>query len=107
GAGRPGGTADAGRSGRAGATTGEADGAVLDRLRAWRAGVAAERGVPAFRVLPDVALEALAAAMPTGPAELQRVHGLGQTRLREYGPDLLRVVAGEDVLAGRGRTPRR
>ena len=72
-----------------------ADPAVLERLRSWRSQVADERGVAAFRVLPDVALEAVAAAMPTEPADLRHVQGLGQTRLREYGDALLRVVADE------------
>lgn len=70
-----------------------ADAAVLERLRRWRAQVAQERGVAPFRVLPDVALEAVASAMPTTPADLRHVQGLGQTRLREYGDALLQVVA--------------
>ncbi|ADG75357.1 UvrD/REP helicase [Cellulomonas flavigena DSM 20109] len=78
-----------------------ADPAVLERLRQWRARVADERGVAAFRVLPDVALEAVAAAMPTQPADLRYVQGLGPTRLREYGDDLLRVVADEGAPGSR------
>ncbi|KSW30045.1 ATP-dependent helicase [Cellulomonas sp. B6] len=77
-------------------TTAVADPEVLERLRGWRARVADERGVAAFRVLPDVALEAVAAAMPATPADLRHVQGLGATRLREYGEELLRVVADED-----------
>ena len=82
-------------------TSAAADPEVLDRLRRWRDRVADERGVPAFRVLPDVALEAVAAAMPTAQEDLRHVRGLGQTRLHEYGDALLRVVAG-DSPAGPG-----
>ena len=46
-------------------------------LRAWRLMEAKRRGVPAFRILADATLEAIAEARPSTAAELLAVTGIG------------------------------
>lgn len=69
----------------------EAD--LFERLRAWRWACAQERGVPAFTILPDRALRAIASARPSSAAELARLHGIGPAKLEQFGAELLRLVA--------------
>ena len=85
-------------AGRAGAAEGAADGALADpglvaALKAWRLGEARRSRVPAFRILTDRTLLALAAERPAGEAELLAVSGIGPTLARKYGTELLEIVA--------------
>jgi len=84
------------RSKGAVATGPEADSAVdpalFERLRAWRAGVAKERGLPAYVVFHDSTLRALAAARPTTREGLAAISGIGAAKLAAYGDDLLGVL---------------
>jgi ribonuclease D len=68
--------------------------ALYDRLRAWRAERAADRGVEPDVVMNNQALMAIARAAPTALDQLAAVGVLGAWKLEEYGGDLLRVVAG-------------
>lgn len=58
---------------------------VHDSLRSWRAGRARELGVPAYRVLTNRLLEALARARPTEAAALHGISGLGPATARVHG----------------------
>jgi DNA topoisomerase-3 len=81
-------------SAAAGASEGRAPlPAVVEALKAWRLGVAKRRRMPAFKVLNDRTLEALAAALPGDEEQLLAVKGIGPTLVRKYGTDLLDVVA--------------
>ena len=62
-------------------------------LKAWRLAEARKRGVPAFHILTDRTLLALAAARPADEEELLAVRGIGPTLVRRYGEELLRLVA--------------
>jgi superfamily II DNA helicase RecQ len=62
-------------------------------LRAWRLETARTSGVPAYVVLHDVTLEALAALRPTTVEQLLAVPGLGPVKAGRYGPSLLSLVA--------------
>ncbi len=62
-------------------------------LRAWRLDTARTSGVPAYVVLHDVTLEALAALRPTTVEQLLAVPGLGPVKAARYGPSLLSLVA--------------
>lgn len=64
-----------------------------DRLRAWRARRAAERGVDPDIVLNNDTLLAIARARPADLDALAGLGLLGAWKLEEYGPDLLRVMA--------------
>jgi ATP-dependent DNA helicase RecQ len=72
------------------------DEALFDKLRAWRAGVAREHGVPPYVVFHDATLRAVAAARPDSLEALQGISGVGARKLENYGAALVRLVAGGD-----------
>ena len=69
--------------------TGGPDPTTLDELRAWRLATARAEGVPAFRVLTNATLDALATALPRDRNELLAVPGMGPRLVERYGDDLL------------------
>ncbi len=68
---------------------------LFERLRAWRSERARADGVPAYVVLPDRALRALAREGPASPGELLSVPGIGPAKLERYGEGLLAVIGGD------------
>ena len=70
-----------------------ADEGLFDRLRAWRLERARADEVPAFVVLHDTTLRALAAAKPRSHADLAAVNGFGPAKLERYGADVLALIA--------------
>ena len=64
----------------------------LDRLRHWRLETARAAGVPAYVVFHDSTLAAIAAARPKTAAELLRVSGVGDSKLRKYGDEVLELL---------------
>jgi ATP-dependent DNA helicase RecQ len=75
-----------------GATAPDPDPGLLAALRRWRRQEAARRGVPAYVVLHDATLEALAAARPGSLAALSQIAGIGPNKLAAYGPVLLKLL---------------
>jgi DNA topoisomerase-3 len=65
---------------------------LAEALRAWRLAEAKKRGVPAFRIFSDKALEGLVLARPTSEDDLFLVAGLGPAFVRRHGAALLRVL---------------
>jgi ATP-dependent DNA helicase RecQ len=65
---------------------------VFEQLRAWRAGVAKEQGVPAYVIFHDATLREIAATRPSSLAELGTVSGVGETKLARYGQQVLDTV---------------
>ncbi|BDG04522.1 hypothetical protein AMOR_35180 [Anaeromyxobacter oryzae] len=80
------------REGREGPETAEADVALFEALREWRAGEARSRGVPAFVVFSDATLAELARARPVTEDALLEVKGVGPKKLGEYGDALLAIL---------------
>ena len=72
-----------------------AEGALFQALRAWRADIAREHGVPAFVVLHDSTLAAIAAAKPDSLSGLRAISGIGDAKLARYGAQLLEVTNGQ------------
>jgi len=68
-----------------------AQAALFEELRAVRRHLAA--GKPAYTVLPDTALHAIAALRPTSLDELAAIRGIGPAKLQQYGAALLAAVA--------------
>ena len=63
--------------------------ALVATLRAWRLVESKKKRVPAFRVLTNRALVAIAAARPASPAALREVTGVGPKLLKSYGAQLV------------------
>ena len=72
---------------------GAADAGLFEKLRAWRRGRAEAEDVPAFVVLHDSALKAIAAIRPSSRSALAAVPGIGDARLTRFGDELLALVA--------------
>ena len=66
---------------------------LYDRLRTWRRGVAAERDIPAYRVLTNATIDALVALRPNDATSLLAVPGIGPKTVEAFGVDLLSLVA--------------
>lgn len=62
-------------------------------LRAWRLERARRDEVPPYVVFNDRTLAELAAVRPSSVNELLAVHGLGTTKVRRYGEELLSLLA--------------
>jgi ATP-dependent DNA helicase RecQ len=62
---------------------------VFERLRAWRASVAKEQGVPAYVIFHDATLREIATRTPTSLVDLGKVSGVGENKLAKYGQQVL------------------
>jgi ATP-dependent DNA helicase RecQ len=65
---------------------------LLAALRAWRSGVARQRGVPAYVVLHDSTIDAIAASSPATSEKLRGIPGIGDKKLEHYGDELIALV---------------
>ena len=85
----------AGGKGRDSATAAlaAADPGVVEALRAWRSTAARAAGVPAYVLLHDSTLAAIAAARPATPDELLALPGMGPVKVSRLGSTLLELVA--------------
>ncbi|VEI02758.1 ATP-dependent DNA helicase pcrA [Acidipropionibacterium jensenii] len=70
----------------------DVDPAVVDRLRAWRLDRAHRDKVPAFVVLTDATLLAVAEQMPSGPDDLRQISGIGPSKIKRYADELLATL---------------
>ena len=66
-----------------------ADEPLFERLRAWRAAVAKEQGMPAYVIFHDATLRAIATLKPATLDQLGTVSGVGQNKLAKFGQDVL------------------
>jgi DNA topoisomerase-3 len=61
-------------------------------LRAWRTDEATKKRVPAFRIMTNKVLAAIAAARPEDEAALLAVHGVGPSLVTKHGVKILKLV---------------
>jgi DNA topoisomerase-3 len=61
-------------------------------LRDWRLAEARRREVPAFRILSDKALQAIAADKPATMRELLEIPGVGARLAEQYGAQIFRIL---------------
>jgi DNA helicase-2/ATP-dependent DNA helicase PcrA len=66
---------------------------LFEALKAWRLELAQVTSKPAFTVLVDTSLVAIARHRPQTMGELAQVHGVGASKLDRYGADILGIVA--------------
>jgi DNA topoisomerase-3 len=73
--------------------------AVAERLRTWRLEQARAKRIPAFRIMTDRTLYAIASQLPSSMETLLLVPGVGPKLADKYGPKILQLVR-------RGSSPR-
>jgi DNA topoisomerase-3 len=61
-------------------------------LRAWRLTLAKRQGVPAFRIMTDKVLGAIARDRPRTAAELLAIPGIGIGSVEKYGAQIYRIL---------------
>jgi ATP-dependent DNA helicase RecQ len=69
-----------------------ADGALLERLKAWRLTEARTQAVPAFVILHDKTLAEIARRRPRDLTALGSISGIGARKLERYGPALIELM---------------
>jgi len=67
---------------------------LFDALKAWRLEQAKLQGVPAYVILHDRTLAAIAEARPASLTELSRVGGIGAAKLDRYGAAIVALSGG-------------
>lgn len=82
----------------AGADFSEADAALFDRLRAVRRALADKAGVPPYVICQDATLVEMASLKPATPEALLDIKGMGEKRVKKYGPHFLSALAGRQDL---------
>src|SRR5207245_1959401 len=65
---------------------------LFQRLRAWRTEEARSRALPAYIIMSDLTLRALAARRPQSRDALLAVPGIGPAKAEEYGAALLDIL---------------
>jgi DNA helicase II / ATP-dependent DNA helicase PcrA len=68
---------------------------LLQALKTWRLERCKKDGVPAYVVLHDTTLEAIAAARPQTEKDLAAIPGIGATKLARYGSEILRLTGAQ------------
>ncbi|MDV6341325.1 DNA helicase RecQ [Nitrosomonas sp. Is35] len=71
-----------------------------EQLRAWRAKMAKEHGVPAYVIFHDATLRELARQCPKTQEELRQVSGIGARKLDKYGGYLIEILRSCESAAG-------
>lgn len=61
-------------------------------LKAWRAEVAKEHGLPAYVIFHDATLAEMARTQPASLDDLSQISGVGAKKLEAYGREILRVL---------------
>jgi superfamily I DNA/RNA helicase len=72
----------------------KSDGTII-RLKEWRSNLSKVQGLPAYIIMHDRTLFDIAVKMPMSVGDLEQVFGLGPTKIKRYGEDILQIVNGE------------
>ncbi len=73
-----------------------------EALREARRELAAEQGVPPYVIFHDSTLQAMAEYLPGNLDEFSRLSGVGERKLKKYGPTFLAVIAGTTSISPTG-----
>jgi hypothetical protein len=61
-------------------------------LRQWRDSLAEEWGVPVYLVLAQKSILELIQSLPSNLLELEGIKGLGKTRIKQYGQQIIEII---------------
>lgn len=66
--------------------------AICEELRTWRTSKAKTSGHPAYTILSDKALVHISMLKPTTAGELIHAHGVGPSKIQQFGEEILGIV---------------
>jgi hypothetical protein len=66
---------------------------LYDLLKKWRNQKAAERNHPVYMVLPTKTIVQLVSTLPQNLIQLRKISGLGNIRIKQYGAEILTLIA--------------
>ena len=75
---------------------GDVDRGLLEILKTWRLDQARSKGVPAYVIVNNRALEEISISKPQTKEELLAINGIGKAKLNKYGDTLLSIINGEE-----------
>lgn len=78
---------------------------LIDRLKRWRGKTSAALGVPAYRVLSNATIERISQSLPQSTEELEKIQGVGQATIEQFGYDLMNILSEFDASAEPTRSP--
>lgn len=61
-------------------------------LKSWRDALAEDNQVPVYMILPQKALSEIVNKLPANFAELESVKGIGKTKIKQFGAEILTIV---------------
>ena len=73
----------------------DVDEGLLEQLKAWRSERARQLKVPSYVVFTDATLTAIAEQRPEDEAALVGISGIGASKLRKFGSDVLSLIQGD------------
>lgn len=65
---------------------------LFEKLRVWRRAEAGAQSVPAFMILADSVLMAIAARKPSDLASLSKISGIGESKMAKFGASIVEQV---------------
>lgn len=74
-------------------------------IKKWRDDLASEKNSPVYIILPQKSLVELVTKLPATILELEGIKGIGKTKSRQYGRDLLTMIADYCAEQGIERNP--
>ena len=67
--------------------------ALFDKIRRWRNDRAKRHGRPPYALFTNQQMAEIARRQPRTQADLREVHGIGEAKLRDFGDELLAMLA--------------
>lgn len=74
----------------------EAETRTVARLKSWRLNRSDDLRTPAYMICPDATLVHLAQVRPQTVEDLTQIHGLGESKIKRFGEEILEVLAISD-----------
>lgn len=71
----------------------------------WRNDIATDKGVPVYIVLPQKSLIELVEKLPSSLQELETINGIGKTKVKAFGRDILEIISAYCENRGIDRNP--
>jgi len=65
---------------------------LFQRLRQLRKQIADEKNIPPYIIFHDKTLKEMASKMPTSWQDLSMIFGMGEAKLKQYGPRFLKEI---------------